>query len=754
MSSALRVLFILGCNEGPSARYRVFNHIEALRSRGAHAEWLWDIHPEIADESYMKGFSIVVNFRGGDSDRLAKMMELLRRLGIPTVYDVDDLVFDPSLAADIDAYRKMNTSAQREYRAGMESIERAMRSCDFITTSTPFLADYAGKFTGKQTWVIPFGVNQLQIDIARSVARYEGGPKFITYLSGTKTHERDFKEAASALRRILAGHDDVYLKLVGDLDVEKHLPGLERKIIRVPFMDWRSLVIEEAGAYVNIAPFEWSTGFCQSKSDLKFVEPALSGVPTIASPISSFQRSIRHGENGFIARTAEDWYKCFSDLITDPDRRDKVGAEGYRDVERERFPEQIGKTLVDTYSRIIALHRSERSRPAAKGHDAPTDHGNAGRRLRISWVIPQPFEASGGHRNIFRAIRYLSEFGHSCEIHVLPDNHRFSDGDQIRDFIAEEFFDVKADAVFHGVNDMSECDVLVCTYWTTAYVVKDNSNKAPLHVYFLQDYEPMFFPMGTDYVRACETYRFGFYPITSGPWPLQMLAKEWGIKEGSFFRFPIDRDIYYPNSEARSKGRQRIVYFARPDMPRRCYPLGVSALQLVKQERPKVEIVFYGDKAEKFQHVPFDFTNVGMTPQISDLGDLYRSADVGVCFSTTNPSLVPFEMMACGLPVVDLNVNGNEVSYGGHENCMLAAASPRDIADKIYEVLDNPMKAADLSRRGIAYAEGFPTEIEMVRLIEGYMLDEFERRLRTGGDQPRADLSSIPAETSLAASAS
>jgi len=234
--------------------------------------------------------------------------------------------------------------------------------------------------------------------------------------------------------------------------------------------------------------------------------------------------------------------------------------------------------------------------------------------------------------------------------------------------------------------------------------------------------------MGTDYVRACETYRFGFYPITSGPWPLRMLEKEWGITDGAFFRFPIDRGIYHAPSSPRTNARKRIVYFARPDMPRRCYPLGVAALQLVKQERPDVEIVFYGDKAEKFQHVPFEFTNVGMTPQISDLGDLYRSADVGVCFSTTNPSLVPFEMMACGLPVVDLDVNGNEVSYGGRENCMLAAASPRDIADKIYAVLDDTARAADLTSRGIAYAEEFPTEVEMVRLIEHFIVREFDRR--------------------------
>ncbi|WP_157082623.1 glycosyltransferase family 4 protein [Sphingomonas asaccharolytica] len=724
-----KVLFILGCNEGPSARYRVFNHIEALQGLGIAAEWMWDIHPEIREESYMRDFSIVVNFRGGYSDRLEEMHRLLKRLSIPTVYDIDDLVFDPSLTDQIDAYRKMDAQGQGDYLAGMQSIERAMKAADYVTTSTSYLADYASRFTGKPTWIIPFGVNDRQVEIAQAMSGYSAGPRFITYLSGTATHERDFAEAVDALRRILAEYDDVYLKLVGPLDIETHLPGLQHKVIRVPFMDWKNLVMEAASAYVNIAPFEAASPFCQSKSDLKYVEPALSGVPTIASPVRSFQDSITHGVNGMIAETADDWYAAFKVVLDDRQLRSRMGAAAKRDVERERFPGSIGRKLVDVYRNIIESHRPVARRSGVQNVAAPDPAGLGSKKpLRIAWVIPQPFEASGGHRNIFRAIRYLSEFGHSCSLHVLPDNHRFSRGDEIRKFIADEFFDIIAtDGVFHGVDNIPECDVLVCTYWTTAYVVKDNAEKAPLHVYFLQDYEPMFFPMGTDYVRACETYRFGFYPITSGPWPLRMLEKEWGVEHGAFFRFPIDRGIYHAPALPRSNPSKRIAYFARPDMPRRCYPLGVSALEIVKRERPDVEILFYGDKSEKFQHVPFEFTNVGMTPQISDLGDLYRSVDVGVCFSTTNPSLVPFEMMACGLPVVDLDVNGNEVSYGGRENCMLAAASPRDIADKIYAILDDPEKAADLAGRGIEYAREFPTEVEMVRLIEGYMVDEFER---------------------------
>jgi glycosyltransferase involved in cell wall biosynthesis len=723
MSPDLKVLYILGCNEGPSARYRVFNHIESLLKCGIYAEWLWDIHAEIADEAYMRNFSIVINFRGGYSPRLQRMFDLLERLGIPTVYDIDDLVFDPSLADQIDVYRKMDADGQREYVEGMRSIENAMRGSNYVTTSTSFLAEYACRLMGKPTWIIPFGVNDRQIEIAAAMSRYHGGPRFISYLSGTSTHERDFSEAVAALRRILSEYDDVYLKLVGHLDIDTHLPGLRHKIIQIPFMHWTNLVMEVAGVFVNIAPFEPGSPFCQSKSDLKYVEPALSGVPTIASPIRSFQDSIQHGRNGMIAESADDWYAAFKALLDNSALRNRLGEAAEQDIQRERYPNQIGRKLLAAYGAIIEMHRSVGEKPA-KIFDTTVVSGSGKSGLRISWVIPQPFEGSGGHRNIFRAIRNLSEFGHSCEVHMLTDNHRFSTGKEIEDFITREFFDIKASAVVHGVNDITDCDVLVCTYWTTAYVVKDNASKAPLHIYFLQDYEPMFFPMGTDFVRACQTYRFGFFPITSGPWPLLKLQREWGVKDGAFFRFPIEREIYYPPSERRSDGVKRIAYFARPDMPRRCFPLGIAALEMVKRERPEIEIVLYGDKSEKFQNIPFEFINVGMTPQIDALGELYRSADVGLCFSTTNPSLVPFEMMACGLPVVDLDVNDNDVSYGGRANCTLALADPRDIADKIYELLDNPAYAAEVIRHGLIYTGGFPTEVEMCRLIESHIIKQ------------------------------
>ncbi|WP_153076482.1 glycosyltransferase family 4 protein [Paraburkholderia bonniea] len=729
----LRVLYLLGCNEGPSKRYRVFNHIEALGLYGVQSEWIWDIDEKIHNLDYLRQFSIVVVFRSGFNDRVNTLFNNIKKLDIPLVYDIDDLVFDPDLVGHVDAYRRMDEAGQASYLDGMKSIRRALMLCPYITTSTNFLADKLIENFNKPTYVVPFGVNLRQLKISEIVASDFHDAKFIGYLSGTSSHQADFAQAAPALRRILEKYDDVFLKVVGFLDVSTYLAGLEHKVCRVDFMDWQYLMIETATCLVNIAPFEVDSEFCKAKSELKFVEAALSGVPIVASAVPAFCDAIKNGVNGFIAHNDDEWYDALASVIEDDALRNRVAAEAKLTIARTYYPQRIGARLVEIYTEIVKSHHGKQNitETSARLPAVPVSFRHKEKGLRISWVIPQPFEASGGHRNIFRAIKYLSEFGHTCTLHILPDNHRFSTGEEAYEFIKREFFDIKTDKVVWGVDEIEESDVLVCTYWTTAYVIDAVKSRARLHLYFLQDFEPMFFPMGVDYVRALETYRLGFYHLTSGPWPLEMLKNTLGIDRGSFFRFPLDRGIYYPavvdaDQSTSDQSIDRIAFFARPDMPRRCYTLGVMALEIVKQLRPQVEIVFYGDKKEKYNNVPFSFVNLGMTDTIFELGDLYRSATLGVCFSTTNPSLVPFEMMACGCPVVDLNVNNNHVNYGGEDNSVLVSPNPKAIADGIIRILDDKALAATLAERGIAFASHFPTEVEMAQLIEKVILDQYQ----------------------------
>lgn len=353
-------------------------------------------------------------------------------------------------------------------------------------------------------------------------------------------------------------------------------------------------------------------------------------------------------------------------------------------------------------------------------------------KLKISFIIPQPIIGSGGHRNIYRIVRYLSNNGYDVTCYVDPEN--YTNPDYVRSGIAayhkitDNFFDLGCNIVY-GLNDIKECDVLFATHAGSAYCVKDNLSKTKLGCYFIQDFEPYFQPIGDGYIGALNTYKFGLYPITSGPWPLALLKRDFNIKEGNYFRFPIDTNVYYTTKNVK-KDENKIVFFAKPSMPRRCYRLGIDALNLVKKAHPEVEIVLFGERSDHYTDVPFEFTNIGLADTIEDLGNLYRSASIGIAFSTTNPSLVPYEMMSCGVAVVDLDFNNSVVSYDSYDNVMLVDTTAENVAKGIIELLENKKLREEKVKNALKFCKKFPTEDEMCKLVEKFILNAYKERTK------------------------
>ena len=85
---------------------------------------------------------------------------------------------------------------------------------------------------------------------------------------------------------------------------------------------------------------------------------------------------------------------------------------------------------------------------------------------------------------------------------------------------------------------------------------------------------------------------------------------------------------------------------------------------------------------------------------------LYRDAQVGVVFSLTTHSLVAQEMMASGLPTVELEgANVSSALGASGELVEQAARRPDAIADAIERLLDDRAAAAAMARRARAFVE-------------------------------------------------
>ncbi len=313
--------------------------------------------------------------------------------------------------------------------------------------------------------------------------------------------------------------------------------------------------------------------------------------------------------------------------------------------------------------------------------------------MRAAWVLPSLIEGSGGHRTILQNVQYLIRKGYECDVYV-EDKGEVKNSEELRRQ-AETLFGKHDCRFILGYDIQGEYDIIFATAWFTAKVVRDCNSKA-VKAYFIQDFEALFNPMGDGYILACNSYGYGLKPVTIGRWLSHKMQTEYHTPS-RYFDFCADRRIYRPLPDA--KKEHAICFVYQPDKPRRCSVLGIEALGIVKFLRPDVKIYLYGSNIKG--NVWFEHENLGIIP-LEKCNALYNKCEVGLCISSSNPSRIPFEMMAAGLPVVDLYMENNFFDMP-NEGVRLAHTTPESIAQALIEILDHPETAAQMSEAGKRY---------------------------------------------------
>ena len=259
----------------------------------------------------------------------------------------------------------------------------------------------------------------------------------------------------------------------------------------------------------------------------------------------------------------------------------------------------------------------------------------------VNWVTTPPSPGSGGHTTLFRIVRYLEAHGYQNRVYfydVYRGDHRYYES------VVRRYYD------FHGSvsnvdEGMADAHVVAATAWPTAYAVF-NSRCAGKRFYFVQDFEPHFYPVGTTSLLAENTYRMSLHGITIGRCFVQKLRSEYGMTVDSF-KYGCDVSRYRRLPDARRSG---IVFYARRETARRGFELGLMALEVFATRRPDVTIHIYGDRIGK---LPFPFVDHGHVTPV-ELNDIYNQCYAGLSLSFTNVSLVALEMLAAGcIPIVN-----------------------------------------------------------------------------------------------------
>ena len=104
------------------------------------------------------------------------------------------------------------------------------------------------------------------------------------YASGTPTHDRDLELIEEGLFEILKRYEQVELHLMGHIQKPTKLSVFGNRVQRRPFVSWQELPQRLRDIDINLAPFCPDSDFSKGKSALKYMEAALVGIPTLASP--------------------------------------------------------------------------------------------------------------------------------------------------------------------------------------------------------------------------------------------------------------------------------------------------------------------------------------------------------------------------------------------------------------------------------------------------------------------------------------
>lgn len=340
--------------------------------------------------------------------------------------------------------------------------------------------------------------------------------------------------------------------------------------------------------------------------------------------------------------------------------------------------------------------------------------------LNIHWVVPDFGPGGGGHMSIFRMIRLLEIFGHRQTVWIQNpsvNNTPQEAWENIRNWyqpINRVIVRMLPDEV-EGISG----DLVIATDMWTAFPASQMTMMKE-RFYLIQDYESLFHTHGTFTYVAEMTYRMGFKAVCAGKWLKSICENKFGMWTRSW-DLAYDTLPYFlgKNTSHSETAAPRIAFYARATTPRRAVELGIEALNILHERGLVFHVDMFGQNELGTNSRCSHFNHGLLTP--SQLGDLYRQCDVGMVFSATNYSLIPMEMMACGLPVVELDVDSTRAVFPD-DAVAFAPPTPHKIADTLQKLLESSEVRQKYREAGLRYIAPLSWE-KSARSLEAALIE-------------------------------
>ena len=293
---------------------------------------------------------------------------------------------------------------------------------------------------------------------------------------------------------------------------------------------------------------------------------------------------------------------------------------------------------------------------------APSPFDDARESLELAWVVPPFGVGSGGQMTIFRMMRELERRGHRCSLWLHdPEGLEPHSSAGAAPPDSGRLLPASTAQIEVGFERWTGCDVAIATGWQTAYPVLRPAGLPGARLLRAGPRARLLRHVRRSTLLAERTYGLGMPCIAASPWLAGSCSSTATAPRPAPFELGVDPAEYHPVPDVPRRG-DTVVFYARDFTPRRARRARADgARAAAPSSGPGLRIVLFG--THNRVRAPFAFEQLGVE-STERLRRLYSEATVGLSLSLTNYSLIPNEMLACGLPVVELAGRACEGVYG------------------------------------------------------------------------------------------
>lgn len=287
------------------------------------------------------GVDVVLVERGWRADATLEAAEKLvsdvRALGARLIYTLDDNLLDLHRCQP---WHEFSTDAKRNI------VRFFLRKADGVVVSTEPLKQRFQHLNG-EIHVVPNGLDERLFVDGRCILTHpatDSGKLVVGYM-GTHSHLQDLLLVLEPLRAVLRKYQGaVEFQMVGiseDNRIIRSFDGLPFQILDTAgkhfYPDFVPWARENLRWDVAIAPLE-NNLFTRGKSDIKFLDYALLGIPGIYSDVEAYRRSVMHGETGMLCENVPAvWKVALEQLLGAQEKRQLLAESAYNYVVGKRI---------------------------------------------------------------------------------------------------------------------------------------------------------------------------------------------------------------------------------------------------------------------------------------------------------------------------------------------------------------------------------------------------------------------------------